>query len=429
VQIAVEVGDRKAAAALLPECRRAGTYDLVAAAESRVTGNAARSETTGDMASRMGVEHLVLMAQSIELYNSGDVAGAIAALDSVLESRPDQVDARVLRGRYRHTAGDKAGAIADLDQALKGSSWVEAHRSGALSGILRASDQDLLERMQSEGAELLVVLLIEKGDLSGAQTRLQTAREALGAEAALSAAQVRLHMAQGNLSGAWATADSGLKVWSRHETLLNAAGELALQDPSHLSPAVRQALTDSPRWSDRYNLALAAHKAGDISVCAQAATLAQVGAGSGRPEVARLAWTCAVEAGDLARADQALGSVADPPHSTAYNHALLRYNAGRKSEAWALLQPLLARPSGKASTDAALAALGLRCLADTHRYDEAVQLSTRKDISPADLVWLGGLLASQHRDPEALALLQRGCSALQAPDRRCTELLPELAQP
>jgi tetratricopeptide (TPR) repeat protein len=335
----------------------------------------------------------------------------------------------VLRGRYRHAAGDKAGAIADLDQALKGSSWVEVHRSGALSGILRASDQDLLERMQSEGAELLVGLLIEKGDLSGAQARLQTAREALGSEAALSAAQLRLHMAQGKLGEAWATADSALKVWSRHETLLNAAGELALQDPSHLSPAVRQALADSHRWSDRYNLALAAHKAGDAAGCAQAATLAQAGAGSGRPEVARLAWTCAVDAADLARADQIVGAVKDVPHSGAYNHALLRYKAGRKAEAWALLEPLLPRPSGKASTDAAIAALGLRCLAETQRYGEAIQLAKRNDISPADLVWLGGLLASQGRDPEALALLQRGCPALSSPDRRCTELLPELAQP
>jgi len=51
---------------------------------------------------------------------AGDLAGAVAALDRLLELRPDDRTARLQRARLRARAGDHAGAVADCDALLAG---------------------------------------------------------------------------------------------------------------------------------------------------------------------------------------------------------------------------------------------------------------------------------------------------------------------
>ena len=59
------------------------------------------ADAVGALASGMGIEAVVLIAQAVDRMNAGDASAARDVLDRLLEMQPHRTDARLLRGRVR----------------------------------------------------------------------------------------------------------------------------------------------------------------------------------------------------------------------------------------------------------------------------------------------------------------------------------------
>jgi len=436
VQLAAETGDSATAASRLEACKRAGTLDLLAGAMSRVDGGAGYAATVGDMASRLGLNTLVLQSQAVDRFNEGDYAGTLALLDPLLEARSQQADARVLRARARQELGDKAGARADFEAALSGATYVDVHGNGAVSGILRASDAAAFADQLADGAGELVKLLIEAKDPS-AEARLAALDKQMGPHPALVGARARLLLAQGKAAQVTPALEGGLQAWPGHPRLREVAALLATQSPQALGPKAVEALSRSGDWTDRYNLAFARRKSGDAAGClalvdAAIADLKPSAEVAGKLSI--IGYGCAVDQGDAARADALLAKVggADKvPATTRYNHALLHKNAGTPEAALRLVAPIAERPpADNAELASAATSLAIQLYGNAKDWGHAVPLATAAAVKPYDQLWLGSKLAADGQIPQARALLSRGCPRLAGDEKaRCDKLLGQVGGP
>lgn len=112
------------AAKLKPED---GSLRLALADEHLAAGqkDAAAKAYKEAIAKAKGDQELV-RAAGLGLFQTGDFAGCVAALDTVITAKPG-VDVYTERAACKHKAGDLAGARADLDASIKLKPTVKAH--------------------------------------------------------------------------------------------------------------------------------------------------------------------------------------------------------------------------------------------------------------------------------------------------------------
>lgn len=404
-------------------CRRAGTPDLMAGALSRA-GDASQ---LGALAARLGLDPVVLVAQAMDQLGDGDLESGLSLLDKVLEEWPHRADARALRAQVRREAGDLPGALADLEVLLGAGSWVDVHRTGAMSGILRKSDAQRLAGTIAEAAALHIDLLLEEDALEDAAAAWSSA-ERLPAHPAILAAGARLALAQGDPPAAWARVAQGLQTFPTDPRPVSVAGAVALADPAGLTVEARDALLRSVDWRDGYNLALVFRKRGAPADCF--ARTRSADAASGLPGEARrrlrmLGYACAVEASDWPAAQAAFQRLSDPAKASPvarYNHALALHQAGDNDQAALTLEGLPMATDLDPGVRAAVRALGLRVAVARAAWDHAVQIGTAGDITPADRLWLAGRLAAADRAAQAATVLP-DCDAYSGEDaERCASL-------
>ena len=429
VQVAHEAGDAAALDAALGSCRASGVPALVAAAVSRATGDAS---VVGEMAGQLGVEAMLLHAQAVDLFNDGAYADAASTLDGLLAQRPHRVDARLLRARSRHALGDVDGARADLEAAFDGDAWVDVHRSGAMSGILRKSDERALAAEVVAGAGLWVQMSLDDGALDAAAQQLDRFEATLGAQPPLQAMRAEWLRRSGDVSGGWSALSAALADAPGDPHLLQLASRWAVTMPDDVPGDVAAHLQQSGSWEDAWNLALSQRKAGDAAAChATAVDALDRTAGGGSPDVQRklagLAHRCAVAARDLTGADALVaraGGAAALDAVVTYNHAHLRFASGDVSGTLTLLgdRVTATAPADPESTRA-MVALALRAQLDLDALAAAHALAVGAWATPEDQLVVASRLAVAGDDDRARALLTRACPALSGDARaRCDKL-------
>ncbi len=435
IQLAAESGAAMDAGRV-DTCERAGTSDLVAAAVTRARGGTLDVERVGAMAGDLGAWVVVRLAQAVDRMNAGDTAAAATILDEVVQRYPGRVDARLLRGQLRAVQGDRAGARADLEAAFGGRSWVDVHRSGALSGILRKSDADRLKASMAKGAGLLARLLVEDGDVAGAADLVARARADGADHPGLAAADARVRRARGDAAGAAGALDAALQQWPGDADLLDAASVVVIEEPRAATPRVAAALAASTTWTHPHNLAVSQHKRGDLTGCLATVegartTLKGRLTGDAAVRLAHVGLRCAAEAGDLPRARDLLsraGEVSRISPVTRFNLALLEQQAGNPDAAWRLVRDLAEAPPAD-NPLLARSVLGLAARVQVAREDwaAAATLGTRADLPAADAWWLGSTLAAKKQDARAKPVLEATCPRLEGDEAaRCGALLAEL---
>jgi tetratricopeptide (TPR) repeat protein len=438
VQVAAEAGDTSTAQARIDRCRRAGAPELVAAAVTRA-GGGVDVDALGEMAIGMGVDAVVLLAQAVDRMNAGDAAMARDLLDTLLERHPHRTDARLLRGQVRAALGDTAGAKADLTAALDDGTWIDVYRSGAMSGILRKSDEERLRGAIAQGAGLLAGILVDEGDTDGADALLRRIGGQFPPHAGLTAGQARLAMARGDGAGAAGLLDQGLSTWPDDASLLDAASTIVLAEPRAATPRVAAALGRSRVWAHPHNLAVSQIKRGDPAACLQTISDARKRLAGSLPaepamRLAHVGLRCAAEAEDLPAARALLpraGEMSGIPAVTRFNLALLEQKAERPDAAWRLVRDLVARPPADNPLLAqAVVGLGLRLHVEKGRLPEAIALAGTPEADPGDVHWLASKLAADGDLTSGRALLVDACPRLEGDAGvRCSALLNQLGGP
>ncbi len=429
VQVAQEAGDTKALDAALGKCRSAGVPSLVAAAVSRATGDAS---IVGEMAGQLGVEDLLLHAQAVDLFNDGAYAEAAATLDQVLKRSGHRVDARLLRARARHATGDTTGALADLEMAFDADTWVDVHRSGAMSGILRKSDEVALDAEVVAGAGLLVQIHLDAKELDRAAKRLDAFEAELGPRPPLQAARAEWLRLSGDTEAGWTLLSEALATSPTSPHLLHLASAWAVAMPDAVPADVAARLGTSGSWQDAWNLAVSQRKAGDVGACHATAASALTGAAAGAPpdvqrKLAGLAHRCAVAGKDLAGADAMVKPAGGPDMLDpilAYNHAHLRLSGGDAGGALALIGGRADQPDGSLPDAArATVALALRAHLDLNHHDSAFTLASGPWATPEDQLVVASRLSVAGDDARARQLLDKACPVLSGDARtRCDKL-------
>lgn len=348
--IGVEQGATPAGASLA-YCRQAPHPGLASTVDARLAAGQGQLSATAAVAAKAGVDTVEQVARALRLHQQGQDAQALPLLDAALADEPHRVDARILRALCRARVGQLDPALEDLRQVLGARAWVQVHRTGELSGVLTASDEEALQRSVRQGAGLLVSLLVKAERLDEAQATLVQARQALGEGMELSAGEVRLRWARQDPAGAWQALERALSTWPDEPELVLLGSELSAWDPQGAPAALAARLGAAADWRASYHLAVAASGRQDHVACTDLAGRAAALMGQGSPEptpqdrltVRRLWHTCAVNAERTEQAERAAAALADPAtmHEVArIQHARLRLQAGDAEGALSLLQDL-----------------------------------------------------------------------------------------
>jgi Tfp pilus assembly protein PilF len=427
--VEVEARNMTAAVGHLEACKGARDPARAGVLAARLAQGSDALGSTAHVAALVGATTTLRLTQAVDLFNEGDFAGAETLLDQVLRDSPDNVSARMVRARCRFERGALDLARADLEGVLKGDTWVDVHRSGAISGILRPQDAVVVGRLIDESAGVLARIQARQGEVELAKLTLLTHRERLGPSAGVVAAEVEILGDAGDNTGAWAAANSGVVQFPNDAGLMLAIGKLAQQHSDGLSApsAALSALEGSPRWSDHANLAVAWAKAGRYSACVQQAQGAAGLAGAADQTAMReLAWRCAVGTGDVALADGALAAVT--PHIARAqlsevgraNHANLLLEAKRPADAVALLA---VAPFADTSVRTLATAVQLRAHVDLRDWTAAAAAASQREASPQDQVWVAALVGREGQERAARDLLVSACPRLEGDEAaRCVEL-------
>ena len=415
------------AAALLPYCRQTIYTDLSANISAALS--ASPESATGELAAHVGADPVARTVEAVQLLSAGEAGEAEALLTEVLASSPARLDARVVRAQARWALGDAAGARDDLTVAFSGDAWVEVHRTGAMSGILLKSHEEQLAAVLREGAALMVTMLVESGDLDGAQHQLSQARQVWGEGPELATAEAVILYASGDVAGGWQRAEQALTTWPAAPAPLELVARWALASPDQLTDGAAAALQASPRWQDHYNLSIIYYKLSDDAACLRVVHRATGEGGAARDEASRrqlwaLGYRCATRAGDLESADEALRRTGRPgelDQIARVNHALLRYNAGQHQEALRVLKGL----EGEPKVTALASAISTRVYGLEGDWDQALTAAVTAPAS--DRYWLAGELSAAGQLLPARRLLTGTCDQLDAePRARCSQLYAQL---
>lgn len=435
LQVLLRQGETAAARALAAQARErlpspvGACMEVAVLAELRepVTGAladrcaAAGPELIGWMplgADNSAEEELAYVREGLDRINAGDAAGAILLLDPVVAARPQRGDARALRGIARARLGEVAGAIEDLTAATTAPDWIVVHRSGAISGVVRASDARSADQLRGIAAGTLVLLLVEQGRMAEAEAAERQGLARTPDSELLHAARARRLAALGHLEPALALVER-LSTSADYDVqkVIVEVGVQAGRLPEPALLGLRE--TAGPgllRWAS------AREAAGDAEGCLRA--LGEPAAL--HPELLRLGWSCALRIGALDRAEawrrEGGADLTRSRPATAYNHALALRQAGRTAEARALLAPLLAEPP--ANEAGPLLHLGGLLALDDGDLDGALGLAAGPAAPPPLMAQVGARLIKAKRPAEAAPLLRRACPSLEGEEgRACAENL------
>lgn len=405
----------------LAYCRQAAHPGLATTVDARLGLAEARPGATA--AASSAATSMQLVVQALRAHQAGDDRAALPLLDRALSLEPRRVDARILRAVARARTGALDDAVADLHLVMNADTWVEVHATGEMSGVLTRSDQDDLRHGMQQGSGLLVSLLVQSGRLDQAEQTLVRANRELGMGPRLASGAVRLRSAQGRLDDAWAVLDGALAQWPDDNDLGLLVTELAAQDPDRVPAAHAARLAAADDWRARYHRAQALARDADHAACAAQAEQSLRGLDAQQPPasvddhttVARLAHTCAVNAGLLTAADRAADAVGHPgalQPVARINHALMREDVGDHQGALDLLADL--QPADAAARNLA-ANVTVYAAGELSRWDQALAAAPHADADVA--LWLALRLRDAGLDGQAR----------QATDGRCDDLSGPLA--
>ena len=351
--------------------------------------------------------------EALARVNAGDPAGALLLLDPVVAARPTRGDARALRGIARARVGNTSGAIDDLRAAIEAEDWLVVHRSGAISGVVRASDAAKAEELRGIASAHLVLLHVQRGELDKASVVEAKALPRHPEVELLSAARARRLAALGQRAEALALIErlSTSTDYDVQGVIVDVGIALGGLPEGVISGLRESAGPGLLRW------AAARDTAGDPAGCS--AALGPPAAV--HPALLRLGWGCAVRQGAAPLADAwwdeggAALSAAQPV--TAYNHALLLRAAGEGARAWTVLAPAMPGAPGAAAPPpeavGPLHTLAVTLALDAGALDDARRLAAAPTAPPSARALVGARLLKAGRVDEARGLLQATCPALQ----------------
>lgn len=358
-------------------------------------------------------EELKRVQEALARINAGDPAGALLLLDPVVAARPQRGDARALRGIARLRVGNTAGGVEDLRAAVAAEDWLVVHRSGAVSGVVRASDAAKADELRAIASGHLVLALVQAGQLDDAAAVEGKALARFPQAELLRAARALRLAAQGQRAEALALVEalSTSADYDVQGVIVDVGLALGGLPDAALAGLRESAGPGLLRWAS------ARDAAGDPAGCSAAlgppADL--------HPALLRLGWGCAVRQGDAARAG-AWWAKGGPPLSaalpvTAYNHALLLRAAGDGEGAWAVLAPAVPGTPGAAApppeATGALHALAIALALDAGALDAALARARAPGAPAAAQAQVGARLLKAGRAAEAKGLLRGACPALQ----------------
>lgn len=435
-QVDLEAGEPGAAAARMGLCQEAEPA-LAVALQNQVAAARGDVSQAGRLAARMGLSATSGVARALDAWREGRQEEALVALDEVLELEPGRADARLLRGRVRHDLGDLPGAVTDLEAALGGEAWVDVAWTGAMSGIVRQSQERELRQRVAEGAELLVRILAEAGELERARERLADIRVELGELPEVQAAAAAVALAEGDPAAAWAALLRGLPAGEASTAWLDAAARLALLDPGALPEAGAAALRGSGDWHHRYNLALALRQQRqDAEVLALVEeTMASAGLTvevEAERRLAVLGHEAAANLGELGSADRWLARVHPPSEArpvARVNHAVLRLQDGDAAGALAILPDDEELAGLGPEVRAHVRTVQVRARVVQERWEDAYALASGPDLPAAERYWLATRLADAGRLRLADGALVGTCERLDGDTKtRCSQLRGHLGR-
>ena len=254
----------------------------------------------GAMAARLGLDPVLLVAQALDL--AGEETPRVRWACS-MASGGLAAPGGARAPRAAPTGVGDGGRARGSRALLEARSWVDVHRTGGMSGILtRVTASVGGDHRGSCGAPGGSAC---GGGATGRGGRPLRGRPSLNLHPAIWP-QGRLALAR---AAAWALVLEGIEAFPTDPRPVAVAGAVALADPRQLPAWAREALAASGDWRDRYNLALVLKERGEAAACGEQAAVALNGEGlspAERQRLSLLAHGCAVDSGDVARAD-ALG--------------------------------------------------------------------------------------------------------------------------
>jgi tetratricopeptide (TPR) repeat protein len=326
-------------------------------------------------------------------------AGQIEALDAAVVLHPADRSARRARGVCLYQLGRLELAGADLDQALESVSTVSDVEPLVVGAILAARD----------GRDAVARARLARAEAVGGAASAQVVRGTVVVRGSL-----------GDFPGAWAALDQALERNVEDPVLLVAATEMIALDPDGATPTARAAIGRRVKTVTRHNRASGWLNAGQPAACVHEAEGALAEADSEDAEAIAalhvLAWRCAVAAGQVGPATRHLkamgrAALADQPPGTVIAHVRLLRDAGEAATALKMLG--LVRPESDVDRrEVATLVVGLNTL----RGDlDAALGAANEQASPVSRANLAKALHAAGRTTDAVAVLERTCSALEDP--------------
>ncbi len=431
--ILIQRGQPADARELLVACRESKEAYLITNAEARYT------TATGERTRGAAAMDAVLdpksgpLGQTIEAYNLGEWAEAERAATRAIQAGEGSGQALVLRAMSRERQGKAVLALADFDKALESGTWIDVHRSGAITGIITKTAEERLFDLLRLGAATQVELLSEQGKFERAESALEQGRAAFGDNAQLIAAEGRLRLEQGRLPEAWAIVRTTLPTGRGSAPLQELASDLALKHLVAASPEDIAALEADGTLSTQFNLGAAFYNAQNPAECLRifrplagtSETLAERSPAGDegwalrwredlerdQSRINRLAHDCACRTSEADAAAQ-LWQLVDPPElSSAISHAILMLNQKRHAE----VGPALDRGQAGDATEnrSQIVQLYLLGAARAGDLDAALTWAADPAAPQGGRLELSALLGQKKRYAEALSLLTGRCGELQ----------------
>lgn len=344
----------------------------------------------------------------------------MAWLDSRLAGGPD-LDAQLRRGTCHARLGRVDLAKADLQAGIAG-------RDGAalVSALVQAGYPEDAARVRAQDALVAHALMSLK---QGRGDDALTARESL-VDAAAMRVDAAMAVDRGDRVAAWRAVEDGVGRWPADPHTAMAAAEITAVDRAGRPATVAAFMEPTDARMTLLNNAVRAANAGDGAACLTAVDAALPYAEAGdRPILDRLDYTCAVDAGDTARADAAMasGGWTDPPDPSFHlRHAQLLADAGRIHDALGLLDGLtLETTAARRGRDDLRIDIHMR----VEDLDAALSVAMQRGASADKRGALAVALNQARRIGDAVALLDVTCVDIPAGAQRdhCLQIRQTLA--
>lgn len=441
VRVHLEQEAIDAARELLEACRKSEEPHMITNAESSYSARTGERTRGAAAMDSVLAEKRTAFNQLVEAYNLGEWAEADRAATRAIAAKEQPSQSLILRAMARHELGKDLLALADFEKALEAGTWIDVHRSGALTGIITKTAELQLQDLLQLGSSMQVQLLIGVARFDDAETALRQAREAFGDTPALLASEARLRMGQGRVPEALAVVRGGLEEHRGAFDMQSVAADLASDHFEQLQPEDIAVLLSHATMSTVFNLGAAYYNAqrfdevlrifepltGTVATSAERAPpgedpWAEAWRADLELEQARINRLAHDSACRLTDADAAaaLWPLLDPPElSSGMSHAILMLNQKRYAEA------VVALDAGGAAeaTDNRPQIVQLYLLSTARSGDlDAALVWAADPVAPqGGRLELATMLGKNKRYADALGLLKGRCGELSGEARDVCE--------